>query len=173
MASNVFNTGKIYKTVLWGHSFTDFPGSAGNSPELPGTFAADTRETTGQPGGVNEFAIFTVGRPSGNEYPEAWAGTYCLPYAKLLECPPQIIGDVPQPDPDPDPDDNGGDDDPPGDDTQASGSDATGDSGTTTGSDNANDSGATGDGENTGGSGGSDTTGNDDPPADQSAQGEG
>ena len=74
MAKNVFDTSKIYKTILWGHSFTDFPGSAGNSPELPGIFAADTVETTGQPGGVNEYAVFTVSEPEGNEYPAAWAG---------------------------------------------------------------------------------------------------
>ena len=106
MAQNVFDTSKIYSTILWGHSFTYFPGSAGNSPELPGTFAADTVETTGQAGGVNEFAVFTVAEPSGNEYPAAWVGTYRLPYEMILRNPPVEIGDVPEPDPDPEPDPN-------------------------------------------------------------------
>lgn len=120
MASSVFDTSKIYKTRLWGHSFTDFPGSMGNSPELPGTFAADTVETDGKlTGGVTEYAIFTVAQPSGDEYPPSWAGTYALPYSKILENPPEYIGDVPtpptpdpdpEPDPDPDPDEPGGDD---------------------------------------------------------------
>lgn len=92
MASNVFDTSKIYKTRVWGHSFTDFPAS--ESPELPGTFAADTRETSNQPGNVNEYAIFTVGRPAGSEYPEAWAGTYAIPYSKLVENPPVVVGTV-------------------------------------------------------------------------------
>lgn len=104
MASNVFDTSKIYKTVLWGHSFTDFPGSAGNMPELPGTFAADTVEVDGNmTGGVTEYAVFTVSEPSSNEYSPAWVGTYRLPYSKLVENPPEYIGDVPTPDPEPDP----------------------------------------------------------------------
>lgn len=103
MASNVFDTSKIYKTALWGHSFTDFPGSAGNSPELPGTFAADTVEINGDlTGGVTEYAVFTVSEPSGKEYPASWVGTYRLPYSKLVENPPEYIGDVPTPEPDPD-----------------------------------------------------------------------
>ena len=97
MASNVFDTSKIYKTVLWGHSFTDFPGSAGNMPELPGTFAADTVETSG-----GEYAVFTVSEPSGNEYPAAWAGSYRLIMDKIRANPPVYIGDVPTLEPDPD-----------------------------------------------------------------------
>ena len=88
MAKNVFDPSKIYKTVLWGHSFTDFPGSAGNMPELPGTFAADTVETSG-----GEYAAFTVSEPSGNEYPASWVGTYRLPYNKILANPPEYIGE--------------------------------------------------------------------------------
>lgn len=106
MAKDVFNTGKIYQTRLWGHSFTDFPGSDGNIPELPGTFAADTVEVTGQPGGVNEFAVFTVQEPSGSEYPASWVGTYRLPYGKIVENPPVYIADVPEPDPEPEDDDD-------------------------------------------------------------------
>ncbi len=105
MAKNVFDTSKIYKTVLWGHSFTDFPGSAGNSPELPGTFAADTVETTDQPGDVNEYAVFTVLEPTANEYPALWVGTYRLPYSKIVENTPVYVADVPEPDPEPE-DDN-------------------------------------------------------------------
>ena len=105
MAKNVFDTSKIYKTVLWGHSFCDFPGSAANTPELPGTFAADTVETSGElTGGVAEYAVFTVEEPTGNEYPAAWVGTYRLPYDKIVSNPPVYIGDVPEPEPDPDPD---------------------------------------------------------------------
>ena len=96
MASNVFDPSKIYKTVLWGHSFPDFPGSAGNSPKLPGTFAADTEEISGLlTGGVTEYAIFTVAEPSGNEYPASWVGTYRLPYSMIVSNPPEIIGEVP------------------------------------------------------------------------------
>ncbi len=116
MAKDVFDTSKIYATHLWGHSFTDFPGSAGNTPKLPGTFAADTLETDGKlTGGVTEYAIFTVAQPSGDEYPPSWAGTYALPYSKILENPPEYIGDVPTP-PDPDPDDPDDPDTPGGDD---------------------------------------------------------
>ncbi len=98
MASNVFDPSKIYKTVLWGHSFTDFPGSAGNSPKLPGTFAADTVEIGGElTGGVTEYAVFTVSEPTGNEYPASWVGTYRLPYDKIMANPPEYIGDVPTP----------------------------------------------------------------------------
>lgn len=105
MASNVFDTSKIYQTRLWGHSFTDFPGSPGNSPELPGTFAADTVEVSGDlTGGVTEYAVFTVSEPSGKEYPASWVGTYRLPYGKILECPPVYVADVPTPEPEPDPD---------------------------------------------------------------------
>ena len=104
MAQNVFNTGKIYKTVLWGHSFTDFPEAY--EPELPGTFAADTVEVSGDlSGNVTEYAVFTVSEPSGNEYPAAWAGTYRLPYGKIVENPPVYVADVPEPEPDPDDDD--------------------------------------------------------------------
>ena len=99
MAKNVFDTTKIYATVLWGHSFTDFPGSAGNSPELPGTFAADTVEADG-----GEYAVFTVEEPTGNEYPAAWVGTYRLPYDKIVSNPPVYVGDVPEPEPEPEPD---------------------------------------------------------------------
>lgn len=68
MASNVFDTSKIYRTPLFGHSFTNWPGSAGNSPVLPGTFAADTVEIDGTlTGGVTEYAVFTVSEPTGNE----------------------------------------------------------------------------------------------------------
>ena len=114
MAQNIFDTSKIYKTRIWGHSFSDFPGS--DAPELPGTFAADTVETDGElTGGVAEYAIFTVSQPSGDEYPASWAGTYALPYSKIVENPPEYIGDVPtppdpDPEPDPDPDEPGGDD---------------------------------------------------------------
>lgn len=98
MAKNVFDPSKIYKTVLWGHSFTDFPGSAGNMPELPGTFAADTVETSG-----GEYAVFTVSEPSGNEYPASWVGTYRLIMDKIRANPPVYIGDVPEPEPEPEP----------------------------------------------------------------------
>lgn len=107
MAKDVFDTSKIYKTVLWGHSFTDFPGSAGNMPELPGTFAADTVEIDGDmTGAVTEYAVFTVSEPSGKEYPASWVGSYRMPYNKLVENPPEYIGDVPTPEPEPDPDDS-------------------------------------------------------------------
>lgn len=105
MAKNVFDTSKIYATHLWGHSFTDFPGSAGNTPELPGTFAADTVEIDGSlTGGVTEYAVFTVAEPTGKEYPASWVGTYRLPMDKIRANPPVYIGDVPEPDPDPEPD---------------------------------------------------------------------
>lgn len=112
MASNVFDTSKIYRTPLFGHSFTDFPGSAGNIPKLPGTFAADTLETDGKlTGGVTEYAVFTVSEPTGNEYPASWVGTYRLPYDKIMANPPEYIGDVPTPPtPDSDPDAPSGDD---------------------------------------------------------------
>lgn len=116
MASSVFDTTKIYKTVLWDHCFTGFPD--GCCPEVSGTFAADTVETTGEPGNVNEFAVFTVAEPTGHEYPAAWVGTYRLPYEKIIANPPVEIGTVPEPDPDPDPDpDTPADPDTPGDDT--------------------------------------------------------
>lgn len=103
MASNVFDESKIYQTRLWGHSFTDFPGSPGNSPELPGTFAGDTVEIDGDlTGGVTEYAVFTVSEPSGKEYPASWVGTYRLPYSKIVENPPEYIGDVPTLESDPD-----------------------------------------------------------------------
>ena len=103
MAKDRFDTSKIYRCRLWGINFEYFPGSPGNSPELPGTFAADTVETSGQPGNVDEFAVFTVSEPSGNEYPASWVGTYRLPYGKIVENPPIYVADVPEPDPDPDP----------------------------------------------------------------------
>ena len=104
MAKDVFDTSKIYKTILWGHAFTDFPGSAGNSPELPGVFEADTVEVSGEmTGGVTEYAVFSVSEPSGNEYPPSWVGTYRLAYDKLVANPPVYVADVPEPDPDPDP----------------------------------------------------------------------
>lgn len=96
--TNVFDTTKIYSTILWGHSFTYFPGSAGNSPELPGTFAADTVEVNGE-----QYAVFTVQEPVAGEYPAAWVGTYRIPYDKLVSNPPLYIADVPQPEPDPEP----------------------------------------------------------------------
>lgn len=96
--TNVFDTTKIYSTILWGHSFTYFPGSAGNSPELPGTFAADTVEINGE-----QYAVFTVQEPIAGEYPAAWVGTYRIPYDKLVSNPPLIIGDLPEPEPDPEP----------------------------------------------------------------------
>lgn len=94
MAKNVFDSSKIYRTMLWGHSFTEFPAVIGKSPELPGTFAADTVEVSGQPGDVNEFAVFTVAEPVNNEFPAAWVGTYRLPYDKILQNPPEYIGEV-------------------------------------------------------------------------------
>ena len=107
--TNVFDTTKIYSTILWGHSFTYFPGSAGNSPELPGTFAADTVEADGK-----EFAVFTVSESETNEYPAEWAGTFRIDMVFLAANPPAEIGTVPEPDPDPDdpsdPDTPGGDD---------------------------------------------------------------
>ena len=119
MASSVFDTSKIYQARLFGHAFTSFP--EGIEPELPGTFEADTVETSGQPGDINEFAVFTVSAPSGSEYPAAWAGTYRIPYAALVDNPPIEIGDVPtppdpEPDPEPDPDDPDDPDTPSGDD---------------------------------------------------------
>lgn len=109
MAQNVFDPSKIYLTPIWGHSFTDFPGSAGNVPELPGTFAADTIETDGQlTGGVTEYAVFTVLEPVNHEYPASWVGVYRLPYDAIASNPPVYIGDVPtppEPEPDPVPDD--------------------------------------------------------------------
>ena len=104
-----FDSTKIYKTLIWGHAFTDFPGSVGNIPELPGVFDADTVEVSGElTGGVTEFAVFHVSEPSDNEFSPAWVGVYRLPYDRLVANPPVYIGDVPtppDPDPDPDPDD--------------------------------------------------------------------
>lgn len=112
MAQNVFDPSKIYLTRLWGHSFTDWPASPGNSPELPGVFDADTVEISGElTGNVTEYAVFTVSEPSGNEYPASWVGTYRLPYDKIVANPPVYVGDVPTP-PEPDPDDPDDPDDP-------------------------------------------------------------
>lgn len=110
MAKDVFNPDKIYLTRLWGHSFTDWPASAGNVPELIGTFAADTVETDGAlTGGVCEWAVFTVMEPVDHEFPANWVGTYRLPYDKIVSNPPVYVGDVPtppEPDPEPTPDDD-------------------------------------------------------------------
>lgn len=91
MAQNVFDPTKVYETVLWGHSFTDFPGSAGNSPTLPGVFEADTVEVDG---GAGEYAVFSVIEPTEGEYPAAWVGTYRLPYSTVAANPPKYIKDV-------------------------------------------------------------------------------
>jgi hypothetical protein len=94
MANNVFDSSKIYRTMLWGHGFTSFPEMIERTPYLPGTFAADTVEVSGQPGDVNEFAVFTVAEPVNNEFPAAWVGTYRLPFDKILQNPPEYIGEV-------------------------------------------------------------------------------
>ena len=40
------------------------------------------------------FAVFTVAEPVNNEFPAAWVGTYRLPFDKILQNPPEYIGEV-------------------------------------------------------------------------------
>jgi hypothetical protein len=63
--------GKRYAIVLYGHAFTRFPEA-----EEPAVIARFD-------GYDGDFAVFTLEKPMGKEYPEAWAGTYRIPKCVL------------------------------------------------------------------------------------------
>ena len=79
MAKNVFDPGKHYKCLLYGHNFDN----GMKYIELPGHFVANTIEQFDPLTRNREFAVFTVDRPHNGEYPVHWAGTYLIPMAAL------------------------------------------------------------------------------------------
>ena len=104
MAKDVFNPEKQYNVILEGHTFAGL----GNSPCLPGHFAADTVEVTetyNHGDHPAEYAVFTVDEPEKGDsmtlpYPHSWVGSYRISMDELLRKQPWLFEQDAAPEPD-------------------------------------------------------------------------